>query len=137
MRFTPDSVPCDAGRKNSALWMSCAQGFINFSAIAIDVVEKPNLIFLVHRSRAVDNHNRNSRDEVHLKIVFLAVHRGLHPFQIPARIVSQYPSNEVRRLLYPNASVTEIADVLREQSRSVCAMQVHVVWIGEDDLHEA
>src|SRR6202451_46222 len=111
MRFTPDSVPCDAGRKNSALWMSCGQGFIKFSVIAIDVVEKPNLIFLVHCSRAVDNHNRNSREEVHLKIIFLAVHRGLHPLQIPARIVPQYPGNEILRLLYPNASVAEIADV--------------------------
>src|SRR5580693_10548669 len=80
------------------------QRFIEFCIIAIDVVEKTNLIFLVHRSRAVDNQNWNSRGQVHLKIIFVAVHRGLHPLQIPARIVSQHPSHEVFGLLYSDAS---------------------------------
>src|SRR5580698_5435861 len=70
------------------------QCFLEYGVITVDIVEKSNLIFLVYRSRAVNNQNRNSRDKVHLKIVFFAVHRGLHPFQVPARIVSQHPGNE-------------------------------------------
>ena len=113
------------------------QRFIQFCVITIDIVEKPNLILFVYRSRAVDDQNRNSRGEVHLKIIFIAVHRGLDALQIPARVVSQHPSNQVLGLLYPNASVAEIADILREQFRSICAMQVHVIRIGENDLHQA
>src|SRR5271155_2366316 len=101
-------------RRLPSIGMSGSQRFIEFCVITIDIVEKPNLIFLVHRSRAVDDQNRNSRDEIYLKIVFLAAHRGLHPLQIPARIVSQQPSNKVLRLLDPNASVAEIADALRD-----------------------
>src|SRR5580698_3439076 len=46
------------------------QCFLEYGVITVDIVEKSNLIFLVYRSRAVNNQNRNSRDKVHLKIVF-------------------------------------------------------------------
>src|ERR1700758_4416816 len=113
MWFKPDSAH-RRSKEPATLRMFCGQRFLKFCVIPIDVVEKTNLIFLVHCSRAVDNEDRNSRGEVHLKIVFLAVHRGLYSLQIPARVLSQHPSNEVGGLLDPNASVAEVADVLRE-----------------------
>src|SRR6201998_2743512 len=112
-------------------------GFLEFSVITIDIVEKTNLIFLVYRSGAVDNQNRNSGDEVHLKIVFLAVHRGLDTLQIPAGVIAQHPGDKIGRILDANASMAEIADVLREQSWSICPVQVYVLRIREDDLPQA
>ena len=137
MRFKPDSVLESGSKEPAYLRMFCGQRFLQFCVIAIDIVKKTNLILLVHRCRAVDDENRNSRGKVHLKVVLIAVHRGLHPLQIPAGIVAQHPGNQVRRLLDPNASVAEIADVLLEQFRSICAVQVHVIRIGEDDFHQA
>src|SRR5580704_17927024 len=82
MRFTGDLVQGPLG-----LAINGGQRFVEVGVITIDIVEKTNLVFLVHCSRAVDNQNRNSRDEVHLKIVFLAVHRCLTLTQFPPRIV--------------------------------------------------
>jgi hypothetical protein len=63
MRFEPDPVHQCRSKNQHTSGMFCDQRFIEFCVITVDIVEKPNLIFLVHRRRAADNQNRNSRDQ--------------------------------------------------------------------------
>src|ERR1700756_3552786 len=70
--------------KLSGVRTTGGQCFLEFCVITIDVAEKTNLRFLVRRSRAVDNRNRDSCDEVHLKIV-LGRSSWLSPAPNPSR----------------------------------------------------
>ena len=113
------------------------QGLLQGRVVAIDVIEKANLVFFVYRCRAVHDQNRDSRNQIDLNIFLIAIHGGFHTLQIPSRIVSKHPRDKIRGLVHSNAPVTEIAYVLRKQLRHIRPMEIHILRIGKNDLHKS
>jgi hypothetical protein len=124
------------GLHSPGVWITCCESFFERRVIAIDIIEEPNLVFLVHSRRTVHDQNRDTRSEINLKVIVIAIHAGLHALQIPTGIVSKNPRNEISRLVHPNAAVTEIASILRKQFRLVRPVEIYIVRIRENDLYK-
>src|SRR5271166_6718323 len=102
----------------------------------VDVIVEVNDSIFRHNHGAIDDQDRNRVREIDL-LRRAAVHGRVNTVWGPAGIIAQDPDSQVSGVFKPDTSMAEIPPRFCEEFGRWGVVHVHVVTIGEDELHLA
>lgn len=88
--------------------ITVAERLIQLGILTVDIPEEPHLAVRFDYGRNINNEHWDGLCEIYLDRL-IAVHGGENLVLSPFRPVAQDPRREPRRILYPDASVAEVA----------------------------